>query len=623
MHSVTTLIKQVIMEVFDVQNIGSSLFEFYKRIVSGRYKYVIIVPRKCLTEFKCVCQADSGIFVSENTTFMTTKGFIRYRDKIREEVNSAAELPDNYMAIVDDIMIYGRGINRFIKQLLNSFDSLETKQKLLKKIYLEIFIESNNEFQISEEYKEILNERYNCYFSYSQYSAVKKASDLFLKSFYATATPNTSFVRSWFLAPEYSNKWTKIEGNEIKLSLDEKKADLFQIKNIEQNLDQREEKFFSGIIYSDNDFLKDLCEFRCIRCYYSEKLKKNIFIPYVILKPLKITEIDDLLNTFSTLLKDIFNDKNDLICSSKGDIDYAVLKYEYLILIISDLYGLYTLKMTGENLCEDMGSKFDDDVEILQFSYGKQNLYCIEDLRRIWSDDLERQINEAVKEHAGSEVQYDVSDVEKDAQKIINKIKDDTKPRNVNEAVWFISEYFDRNSKADEVRARKKEDRIYGISTGNFVRNFHMIFEEDKQKDIDFYSEIIKYMDSGIASLTVKNYKVNEEEWIASFLNAGEQAYRIKIDKYMQIFEYLSKIERDCINLHIPSSLEKRVNNFICNALADENDQETKGKEIALIREAMHERQSSYSDMYVSRNYGNVELNKRERYEKFYHEAMK
>ncbi len=623
MPNTTTSIKQIILKVFDSQNIGSKLFEFYKRIAKDRYKYVIIVPRKCLTEFKCVSKADADIFVSGKTTFMTTKGFVRYRDQIRKEVDSNAELPDNYMAIVDDIMIYGRGINRFINQLLDSFNSAESRQKLIKKIYLEIFIESNNKFQIDKEYEEILEERYNCYFSYSQYSAVKHASDLFLKSFYATATPNTSFVRSWFLESGCCAEWMKVEENEVRLALESEACQLFHIKNIEQNMDQKEEKFFSGILYSDDSFLKDLCEFRCIRYYYNEKLQKNIFIPYVILKPLKIEEIDRLLEVFYGLLEDLFKSENDLICNYEKDVDYAILKYEYLILIISDLYGLYLLKMTGGNLFGEIGNGLDDDSKILQFSFGKQNLYCIKDLMEIWNDELEKSIEKALEDYSISENQFEASDAEQDAQNILNMMAQNVKPDTENEVVWFIAEYFDKNSKADEIKAKKKEDRIYGISTGSFIRNFHEFFEVDEQKDIDFYSEIVKYMDSGIAGLTVKNYKVNGEERIASFLNAGEQAYRIKIDKYMQFFEYLSKIEQDCINLQILSSLETKVDSFLDKALMGDNMKELKKKEITAIRTWMREGQSSYSDMFVNRNYSVKELEKKDSYEKFYHEAMR
>lgn len=130
-------------------------------------------------------------------------------------------------------------------------------------------------------------------------------------------------------------------------------------------------------------------------------------------------------------------------------------------------------------------------------------------------------------------------------------------------------------------------------------------------------------MDSGIASLTVKNYKVNGEERIASFLNAGEQAYRIKIDKYMHVFEYLSKIEIDCRNLQILNLLEKKVDVFLDKVLTGEIMKETKKKEIAAIRDWMRESQSSYSDMFVNRKYGVDELEKKENYEKFYHEVMR
>ena len=271
-----------------------------------------------------------------------------------------------------------------------------------------------------------------------------------------------------------------------------------------------------------------------------------------------------------------------------------------------------------------IGNGLEDDSKILQFSFGKQNLYCVKDLMQIWNDELEKSIEKAFEDYSVSENQFEPSDAEQDAQNILNIMAQNIKPNaEKNEAIWFIAEYFDKNSKADEIKAKKKEDRIYGISTGSFIRNFHNFFELDEEKDIDFYSEIIKYMDSGIASLTVKNYKVNGEERIASFLNAGEQAYRIKIDKYMHVFEYLSKIEIDCRNLQILNLLEKKVDVFLDKVLTGEIMKETKKKEIAAIRDWMRESQSSYSDMFVNRKYGVDELEKKENYEKFYHEVMR
>ena len=91
----------------------------------------------------------------------------------------------------------------------------------------------------------------------------------------------------------------------------------------------------------------------------------------------------------------------------------------------------------------------------------------------------------------------------------------------------------------------------------------------------------------------------------------------------MHVFEYLSKIEIDCRNLQILNLLEKKVDVFLDKVLTGEIMKETKKKEIAAIRDWMRESQSSYSDMFVNRKYGVDELEKKENYEKFYHEVMR
>lgn len=634
MEAGSEVIKKELNRVFEEQHINSSLFDFYKRICGGRYRYVIIVPRKCLTEYKCVRQADAELDVKKDTVLMTTKGFARYQKQIEEELRKNEELPDNYLAIADDIMIYGRGINRFMNHMFESFHSDELAEKLIKKTYLEIFIESSFEFQFDDKYQEILDERYNCSFSYRQYSAVKRASDLFLKSFYATATPNTSFIRSWYLSNDIGQKWLKIGDKGIILGDDIKTIRDLELVNIEQNAAQRAERFHLGIInLKDDTFLGNLCEFRCVRCYYNENLERIVLVPYVFMKPLKITEIDELLERVSKLFGEAISaDKNDLLTRADGNIDYSILKYEYLTQIVSDIYGLYIWNKFADALSSEEKKKdlFKDDKYILQYSFGEQNVYHLKELSEKLGESLQKVVEEAIGNYHVEESPIYFSQEETEAQKIIDQILNDAMGIPTNgiqeKSRWFVDEYFDRSGKGDEVRANEKEDKIFGISTESFSKKFSELVNGEAEYSVNLYKEIIRCMDSGIAGLTVKSYKIDEDIiYITSVLNAGEQSYRIKLDPYMLLFEYFKKIEQDCKNLHMYSSLEERIDNFVQNVLESEDGDKANQmvKDINYLRTAIQDQKISYSNMFVDRMEYEEDVKKRQKYEEIYHKIMR
>ena len=136
--------ERVVKEIFDRQNLYESLIKFYERL-HYEYRYVVIVPRKCLTEYKIFRKLWKNDRVDDKSaTFITTKGLVRYRDKFLQELESCtSDDKRKFLAVVDDMMIYGRGINEF---LTDFFDGLgNDNANLIAHTYLEVFIESCDE----------------------------------------------------------------------------------------------------------------------------------------------------------------------------------------------------------------------------------------------------------------------------------------------------------------------------------------------------------------------------------------------------------------------------------------------------------------------------------------------
>lgn len=76
--------RKTVEKIFNEQNLFDSIEEFYMRL-HHEYRYVVIVPRKCLTEYKIFRKLwEKEALDYEGTTFMTTKGLVRYKERIKK-----------------------------------------------------------------------------------------------------------------------------------------------------------------------------------------------------------------------------------------------------------------------------------------------------------------------------------------------------------------------------------------------------------------------------------------------------------------------------------------------------------------------------------------------------------
>ncbi len=600
-------VKPILQGVFEEHALYDGLDEFYKRIFSEGYRYVIIVPRKCLTAYKEFNIMDNGYNVQSNTKVLTTKAFPLYKKEIENELKKSDGPIDKYIAVIDDIILYGRGINQFLRKFTNAFEE-EIREKLIHSINLEVFIESSNDLLYDEAFEKVFEDNYSSSRTYYSASTMKRASDLFIDSFYATATPNTSFIRSWFvkkIEKPVTRRWENT--SEIKK------------KVLKQNNAQIKRSLLSKIFYEENKWLENITEFSCIRTYYNGLLNKEVLIPYVFLKPLKPKSIDNIFNILENELGIIPEEILEEKFHDKGlDIDFYILKYEYLTCILSDLYGAYFWNRYGESEAA-WSEVFDDDSDILAFSYKEQNVFRMEDILVKCLPKL-KNLQEALHdENILCEEQIDgyLFEQENEARAMINYVlKTIDVPDNETQITAYIKEYFALNSDTDETKAvRKEKERIFGVSTGTLGE---IIVDKPS-----YYSELLKCMDTGISSLTIKSMTLNEDEeeiFICSVVNAGEQAYRIKVDEYMPILHYLAKIEKDCKNLYMMSRCENKVEAFL--KLVDESPSKPQNmrQDMEYIRKVMNAQNRSYADIYVNRCSDNNEVSE---YEKYYYQVMK
>lgn len=600
-------VRMQLEQIFSETEIYSDIVFFFMDLLKQDYKYIVIVPRKCLTLFKCIRLVEPDLKKTKSI-IMTPSGMVRHIEDIRKDISCLKEgktLPDNYLAIVDDIMIYGRGISRILNRLYGMF-SEEDAGILTAKTYLEILIESNCAHYIKKNFRDIYINRFNTVRMGYDKPSYRRMSDILIDSFYSVPMPNTSFVRSLIFGCNSM----------------EEACNFFSQKDSMEAIDKTEigEYKFKLLYDKNNHIFKNISEFNCIRVFYNSKTKFCSVTPYVFLKTMSDEEIDSAFEAFGAYIpKSLYNLKDrenegDEKLNEKIRNETYVLKYEYLTLLLSDIYGLLSCKSYNENVFE--GARFEEDISMLEYTYGVGNVLSLSEINRI----LRCGNNEAAFHGKWKKDRiYREKNEEKDALDLIEEIRKDNVEDFVNEYFALNGEKDDQNAEKDVQNAEKdlqnakpEEERMWGI-TIDTIKSIVSQKCSRNYKDSVFFFDILQCMDSGKAALTIKPVQVGNESLYTSVLNAGEQAYRIRMDPLMKCFGYLKRIEEDCNN-NLESNKTDFVVQIFLNGIRKEHLMST--KDIDMVETIINRKgDASYRSLYVLR--ANAERD--EAWEKVYH----
>lgn len=578
-----------VQKSFSEMELYNDLYFFYDDLFKQEYKYIIIVPRKCLTEFKCMRLANQEL-VNTTSIITTPTGISQHIQQIQNDINKlkdGEQLPDNYLAVVDDIVIYGRGLTRILKQLYGMF-SEEDAQKLMQKTYLETFIESNCASFIKDKFEDIYQNRFNTVKMGYDKPAYRKVSDLFINSFYSVPIPNTSYVRSWKFSCE------NIQSVVEKFMQGDKE------RNTEDRDSSYPDEYKFELIYDKNNWDGGILSyFNCIRFYYNERTKICFVTPYVFLKTMSESEIDKIFSILQNFIpKNLFQwrlEDNDFKKAT------YILKYEYLTLLLSDIYGLLSYKADSEK--EECEFEIEDDTDVLEFTYGVGNVTNLGKIKKIldMNTDFLSQINQLKIDGVNDRYNKDEIDA-------VNLFADINK----NSVKDTILEYFLKNGELDDKRAEEGEERIWGITLETMQKMLNEKCNE-KYDDNSFFYYLLQCMDSGKCALTVKATEEGEAHRYYSILNAGEQAYRIKMDSLMVCFKYLKKIEEDCINNLETTFVENMAQKFLDKV---QSEKLMKSEDLDTVRMIINQTSvGKYKNLYVPRTMFKDE----EKWENVYH----
>lgn len=606
-------IKKEIQSIFDEKNLFEDLLDFYRSIFEENYKYIIIIPRKCLTEYKCLKLFDEEIAGLSNdpsflTQITTPHGIVNYIDAIKKDIKEG-KVDEKYIALIDDIMIYGRGIKDFLDQFLNYFKEDE-KEILRSYIQLETFIESDKVF-LQDYYKDIYNKG-ETYYSNKKLPFVKSVSDLFINSFLVEPMPNTSFISSWKI----------VEGNKSsKIWKDESIFSELINKNKEPKSWKKYGYSVSIICDLEKKFFRKVADFCCIRKYFNKYTGINVYTPYIFLKQMDSATIDEILEDLKENLLDEEIVQNVHWYTSndeKSKRDSYILKYEYLTYILSNLYGIYVWKKNSADEELKWEDFFESDQDIIGFSYGKENVINLSALSQ--SEKLNEYIEKFSSRFTGRIIpDYGEFLEEKQAVDLFQDAAIE-----LNDINSILESYLQKNNLDDERKAGTKDKRIFGITLQGLYKLIKQKIDISIEK---YYKNVIYYMDAGYVALKVKCLREEGEEYIiGNVLNSGEQAYRFSVDKIMPIIGYFSRIERDCINNFESNLRLNKVNKFVNKLKEEKLLSEELEKKIEELVSFVTESNSSFSDLFVFRQEdtkdSHIEVNKGKEFEKAYYECM-
>lgn len=491
--------------------------------------------------------------------------------------------------------MHGRGINQVLTDMLTILnpDKLpELEQQIIDHINIDVFIESNRIFIIDKKFDPIVNERMNCYISYNQFQNVLRASDLFLESFYANLIPNTSFVNAWkFKDPQ--------KGDETRRLLDpECHNDSLSCYATMEREEQKKYGFHSKIYYEpQEDWLTRFAEFYCIRLYYNDDGDTPLLVPYVFLKPMDGEQIDALLERFHAALA------LPQIWQGQSDAHY-ILKYEYLTKLISDCYGLVFMAShlnalgQGDASWDDL---FTEDDIVSEFTFGRENILPMELLRQKLGTRPEETLRKILEDFSLDYVS--AFEEENDSRMLLNSSMPKTNAHSGKTAFQEILNSFLRASNIqDEIQAEEKEERYFGLST---IRIKYILQQKDFISDAnihELYGELIRCMDTGAASLSIKKITCSGKTYYGAIINSGEQAYRFMQEELAPMIHYMAKIETDCLNLSMSSQRDTKIDEFLTNIHKENKNGDPLFDNIYEIKNIIKERNGRYGDLDVQRS---------------------
>lgn len=506
--------EKVIQNNFNAIYSYSSLKDFYENGVGdSQYEYNIITPRKAMGLNKIFFDPCENM--TQNCIQATTKSFVLYIEEICKKIENGDAKEHSFISIVDDILLYGRTINEFLKKLIDIIAKRtgKTEKDIGRFIDINVFARSDKECQIERDRYNSLNTKI-----WFKYDECMKLSDIIMKTFYELPVSNTTTIINYY----YQKEGKTLEEHLTKQAEQNVKWEYIDLNEIESESILRKKIKKTGL-KSIIFYKKDQHNFfQIIRCYINKNSNKAIIIPYVFLDQIEQNQLNSIWEKKGL---DFLNDSDDEIIQ-RG---YGVLQYEILINLISI--------NTMNEFLNDFTLSLDDfkiDKNVMNISFG----------RKI-SNYLENYVLGKESKKDFSDLKYYPNGYEGDLhlKEVYNEVLSESEGKKTYE---ILEGYFEQNGKIDDDLAKKKKGkRTEGLSVKYMEQKYS---EKNQGHKKDFYFALISTMDQGISALSVQDHFVQsiQENKIVygQIIQSGEQAYRIGIEELAPLICFKKSLER-------------------------------------------------------------------------------
>ncbi len=468
---------------------------FVEEIFTMDVDLVILMARKffCLYvifhQFNCEKYQEMGIPYKGKAKIITDRAYPLLKKDIQNGTYKR-------VAIVDDVILYGRTINALYQEI---------KKFSAYPVQVVSYIRNKDKLQDSE-----LDQVVRTWYRHSKYDWTRVTDDI-VRIFYCTGQPYISSVPDFELyRMDEGALYNQIQEKEY--AIDNEDMAYMGIKAAAYNLF---EWLAPGI--------QEICESAFVRVYYYSHLSKYVILPYMILRPGRVEQLEESFDFSPYYSKEYCDLRNGL---SDGGEELKCRETEYLLSL-----SLGSMFLEKYNLKSDC--KLNKNIEIYNFGY--------ELLKDPWQE-CSIQLSDIVK---GSRQPADsywdcLPEESRHLWDVFTALTDEYKTgcvqgkkdwleKKFNLARDVIGRVLARNGKMDDDKCAKKKDSTETVQKRLLGLPLDKILLKSRELGVareDLMAAIFCAVDYGKGTLIHRMISNGDKCYVVPFLYAGEQNYK-------------------------------------------------------------------------------------------------
>lgn len=496
------VLRETVREILKDDNYDA-IHDFFNNILNSEYHYVFLMSRRCLV----LCQIFIAFLILDEelsdseTVVLSDQAIPYYRNKME----------GCKVAIVDDILIHGRTVSNIYYLLKRYCKTTEPD--------IHVFMADTDIDCLRDEVRKAMDPECMAY-----KGEWRNLSNKIVRCIYASNAPYTSFVTAF---SQYKSQkpgiYEQLKG--IDTLCIEENTELTQ-KNcgLHSYYCYMEDKSGRPPLY------ESLSLGECIRIYWNTKISKLMVIPYVFVRLLSLEQAQNVFKEITGSLPDGMNRIKKAFRNMGEGLEDRNRLIEFKMRLLTCIMSILYWKGFTEKY--HIRGPYYIDLDTLDKSFGTE---ITDELHMLLK---ERDFGKL------SRVNINISYVEvkahSDLKAVLNSVCSNVREngcRNIMQGyfqkAWFLDEYL----------AKQGKERLFGLP----LEKFTVCAKSHKVSEPIMFMNLVNTWDTGVSAA---NFAVSEQEqYVACFNTAGEQSYKITLEKYpflMSSLIFVSKIIRKC-----------------------------------------------------------------------------